>query len=214
MKIVAALVPKRSLPLPEQPLMKSAIVASAALLIGAQCAAEPLAADATAIEYQEISVKILAPWEGKGEVHQIGPETLMFLGTYEGIMYIETGDVEQPLDAAIFTCPATAEIRQFEDQVDVNGHCAMTSSKGDLAFARFNCKGGSETCIGRFVLTGGTGALEGIAGEGDLVTRTALSSMVENAEAGTLTSSTEGLAVWPELRVRLPLRNQATDAAD
>jgi hypothetical protein len=63
-------------------------------------------------------------------------------------------------------------------------------------------------------LTGGTGALEGITGEGDLVVRTALSSMVEDAEAGTLTSSTEGLAVWPELRVRVPVKQQAADAAD
>jgi len=194
--------------------MKFAFLFSATLLIGVQCAAEPLAADVATIEYEEISVKILAPWEGKGEVHQIGPDTLMFLGTYEGIMYIETGDVEQPLDAAIFTCPATAEIRQFDDHVDVNGHCAMTSSTGDLAFARFNCKGGSEACSGRFVLTGGTGALEGITGESDLVVRTALSSMVEDAEAGTLTSSTKGLAVWPELRVRLPVKQQAADAAD
>ena len=194
--------------------MKSVIVVSATLLIGIPCAAEPLATDAVAADYKEIAVKILAPWEGKGEVHQIGPDTLMFLGTYEGIMYIETGDAEQPLDAAIFTCPATAEIRQFEDHVDVDGHCAMTSSTGDLAFARFNCKGGSETCSGRFELTGGTGALEGITGESDLVVRTALSSMVEDAEAGTLTSSSEGLAVWPELRVRLPAKQQADDAAD
>jgi hypothetical protein len=194
--------------------MKSAFVVSATLLIGMPCAAEPLATDAAAIDYRDIAVKILAPWEGKGEVHQIGPDTLLFLGTYEGIMYIETGDAEQPLDAAIFTCPATAEIRQFDDHVDVDGHCAMTSSTGDLAFARFNCKGGSETCSGRFVLTGGTGALEGITGESDLVVRTALSSMVEDAEAGTLISSSEGLAVWPELRVRLPVKQQADDAPD
>ncbi len=54
----------------------------------------------------------------------------------------------------------------------------------------------------------------GITGESELVVRTALSSMVEDAEAGTLTSSTEGLAVWPELRVRLPVNQQTTDAAD
>ncbi len=160
--------------------------------------------DAAVGAMREVTVKILAPWEGKGEVFQIGPEELLFVGRYEGIMYIE-GE-QRALDSAIITCPAMTHIRQFQDTIDSSGFCNITSSAGDLAFARFTCKGAHDACQGEFIVTGGTGRLEGIEGRGEMVVRTALSSMVDDMETGSLVSSVEGLAVWPALTVRVPGR--------
>lgn len=149
------------------------------------------------------TAKIVAPWEGKGHVYQIGPETLLFLGAYEGVMYIET-ERQDLLDLAIFTCPARTEIRQFDDELHAEGSCTLTSSDGELAFARFTCDGGRELCRGEFVFTGGMGRLEGIEGRSELIIRTAVSSMVENQETGNLISAVEGLALWPRLEMHLP----------
>jgi hypothetical protein len=154
-------------------------------------------------EVREVTVEVLAPWQGKGEVFQIGPDTLLLLGTFEGIMYIERG--EGSLDAAIFTCPSTTHIRQFEDTLDSKGWCTLTSEDGDLAFAEFECAGPRDACRGEFHVTGGTGALTGITGEGDMVVRTALRGMVEDVQTGSLISNAEGLAVWPALTLRIPM---------
>jgi hypothetical protein len=152
---------------------------------------------------KEVTVKVLAPWQGKGEVFQVGPDTLLLLGTFEGIMYIERG--EGSLDAAIFTCPSTTRIRQFADTLDSKGWCTMTSEEGDLAFAEFECAGPRDACRGEFRVTGGTGALTGITGEGEVVVRTALRGMAEDAQSGSLISNAEGLAVWPALTLRIPM---------
>jgi hypothetical protein len=198
--------------MPYRPVPLAALCGAALLLPAAAGAAAetddpapaPAAVAASApVPTRAMTVKVLAPWQGKGEVYQIGPETLLFLGPYEGIMYIETG--AETLDAAIFTCPSTTEIRQFEDRFDARGHCAITSSRGDLAFAEFSCSGGQDACRGEFVVTGGTGRLTGISGRGEVIVRTALSGMVEDAETGALISSVEGLAVWPALELHVPL---------
>jgi len=182
------------------------IISLTALLLSAltapSIAAEPSPATDPG-EVKEVTVEVLAPWQGKGEVFQIGPDTLLLLGTFEGIMYIERG--EGSLDAAIFTCPSTTHIRQFADTLESKGWCTMTSEDGDLAFAEFECAGPRDACRGEFRVTGGTGALTGITGEGEMVVRTALRGMAEDVQSGSLVSNAEGLAVWPALTLRIPM---------
>jgi hypothetical protein len=177
-------------------------VLSIVLLLSAWLAPALSPAD-EATSFRELTVKVLAPWQAKGEVFQIGPDTLLLLGTFEGIMYIERG--EGSLDAAIFTCPATTRIRQFKDTLSSSGWCTLTSEDGDLAFAEFDCAGPRDACRGDFRLTGGSGALTGIEGGGEMIVRTALRGMAEDVQTGTLVSNAEGLAVWPELTVRIPM---------
>ena len=63
---------------------------------------------AATLEAEEVKVKISAPWEAAGQVFKVGPQLLQFHGTFQGIMYIETG--KGVLDAAAFVCPASQEI--------------------------------------------------------------------------------------------------------
>ena len=56
----------------------------------------------------EKTVKIMMPWDGEGSVYTIGPETLLFMGEFEGIMYVET--LEGDFDAAYANCPASQYI--------------------------------------------------------------------------------------------------------
>ena len=34
----------------------------------------------------------VASWQGEGQLFQIGPEQVMFVGSFNGIMYVQTGE--------------------------------------------------------------------------------------------------------------------------
>ena len=82
----------------------------------------------------EKTVKIMMPWDGEGSVYTIGPETLLFMGEFEGIMYVETS--EGDLDAAYANCPASQYIGRKKKQSSAKGYCTITVSSEDVAFAK------------------------------------------------------------------------------
>ena len=84
-----------------------------------------ISAIAVTVQAEEVNLKILAPWEAAGRVFKVGPEKLQFLGTFEGIMYIEDGKGD--LDAALFVCPATQEINMANRQTIAHGRCLINS---------------------------------------------------------------------------------------
>lgn len=157
--------------------------------------AQPLAAEVG-------TAKILAPWEANGQLFQVAVDRLQFIGTFEGIMYIEHG--EGLLDAALFTCPSTQIIHVLSNQLEGHGYCTIESPTGDYVYAEFNCNGEPGSCKGKFTLTGGTGKLTGITGESDMIVRTALSGTSINQENGGTVSAAKGLAIWPEMRFDVP----------
>ncbi len=119
------------------------------------------------------TAKILAPWEANGQIYQVAVDKLQFIGTFEGIMYIEHG--EGLLDAALFTCPSTMITEVLSNETKGHGYCTIESPNGDFIYAEFTCNGAPGACAGTFTLTGGTGKLTGITGESDIIVRTALS---------------------------------------
>ena len=152
---------------------------------------------------EEKAFKMLAPWEAQGRVFRVGPDTLQFLGTFEGIMYIESG--EGNLDAAVFTCPATQEINTTDGKTKAHGRCMITGTEGaDSVFADFTCAGIIGGCKGRFLLTGGTGKFAGIKGSSDMVVRSALGGMAVDVKSGSVIQAAQGLAIWPNLKYTLP----------
>lgn len=148
------------------------------------------------------TAKILAPWEANGQLFQIAVDRLQFIGTFEGIMYIEHGD--GLLDAAIFTCPSTQIIHVLSNQIEGHGFCTIESPTSDYVYAEFNCDGEPGACKGKFTLTGGTGKLVGITGESDMIVRTALSGTNISADGDGTVSAAKGLAIWPEMRFDVP----------
>ena len=148
------------------------------------------------------TAKILAPWEANGQLFQVAVDKLQFIGTFEGIMYIEHG--EGLLDAALFTCPSTQIIHILSNKIEGHGYCTIESPTGDYVYAEFNCNGEPGSCKGKFSLTGGTGKLTGITGESDMIVRTALSGTSINQGNGGTVSAAKGLAIWPEMRFDVP----------
>ncbi|WP_246237631.1 hypothetical protein [Caldichromatium japonicum] len=148
------------------------------------------------------TAKIMAPWEANGQIFQVAVDKLQFIGTFEGIMYIEHGD--GLLDTAIFTCPSTQIIYVLNNTISAQGYCAIESPSGDYVFAEYACEGQPGVCKGTFTLTGGTGKLTGITGQSQMVVRTALSGTSKDEVTGGTVSAAKGLAVWPEMRFEVP----------
>ncbi len=150
----------------------------------------------------EGKAKILAPWEANGQLFQVAVDKLQFIGTFEGIMYIEHG--EGLLDAALFTCPSTQITEVLTNQIKAHGYCTIESPSGDYIYAEYTCEGEPGACAGTFTLTGGTGKLTGITGQSDLIVRTALSGTTIDQQSGGTVSAAKGLAIWPEMRFEVP----------
>lgn len=148
------------------------------------------------------TAKILAPWEANGQIFQVAVDKLHFIGTFEGIMYIEHG--QGLLDAALFTCPSTQITEILANTIKTHGYCTIESPTGDYIYAEYVCEGEPGSCSGTFKLTGGTGKLTGITGESDLVIRTALSGTTLDQPSGGTVSAAKGLAIWPQMRFEIP----------
>lgn len=158
---------------------------------------------AATLEAEQVKLKIVAPWEAAGHVYKVGPETLQFIGIFQGIMYIEEAGKGE-LDAAALVCPATQEINAANGQTIAHGRCMITVSKGHAVYAEFTCKGTPDGCQGKFNITAGEGPLKGIKGSSDMVIRSELGAVAVNLDSGSVIHAAEGLAVWPNLVYTLP----------
>ena len=148
------------------------------------------------------TVSIMSPWAGSGEVYQVAPDKLMVLSRYTGIMYIKDG--EGSLDTAVMLCPGVDEIHVETKKTKGHGHCIISDGEDSLVFSEWTCVGTLDGCEGNFKLTGGTGKFEGISGGGKMKVRTALIEAALDLSSGSVIKDAAGLAVWPELKYKIP----------
>jgi hypothetical protein len=156
------------------------------------------------VRAEEGKVKLVAPWQGEGQLFQIEPGTVMFLGRFDGILYVEGGT--GPFDGVPFVCPGTQVIDTAKGTMKAEGYCMLVPSDEEEVYARWSCGGEVGECKGRLDFTGGTGRFAGIAGGGEMSVRTALSELDEDTRSGEVVRTAAGLAVWKELSYRLPAR--------
>jgi hypothetical protein len=157
---------------------------------------------APAARAEERSIQAVASWETRGRVFVTGPQQAFLLGVFAGRLTVEKGP--SPLDGAQLLCPAAVDADYAATTQRGEGRCIITTGSGDRLFARWTCTGEPDKgCAGRFVLTGGTGAYQGVAGDGDFVLRLILSKLIhfERLEGE---YDLAGVAAWPELKFRTP----------
>ena len=152
--------------------------------------------------YAEKSLKAIMPWEGEGKVYQIAPETMLFLGAFEGIIYTETA--EGKLDEGFVRCPGSQTIDMKSGKTSGEGYCMITPSAGDVVYATWSCRGEVGGCKGDFKLTSGTGQYEGISGSSELLVRSALNTLVVGMSSGSAIREATGIAILPELNYTIP----------
>jgi len=152
----------------------------------------------------EESLKAIIPWDGEGRVFRIGMDTVLFLGAFEGIMYVETAEGE--LDEGFVVCPVNQTIDLKTKATTGSGHCMITASGGDTVFAEWTCSGKVGGCKGNFKLTGGSGQFKGITGSSKLIVRSPLSVLASDMASGSVIRVASGIAILPELKYTVPAR--------
>jgi hypothetical protein len=150
----------------------------------------------------EHAIRVTAPWQVRVRVFVTGPQQVFLLGAFGGRLAVEK-EAER-LEGAQLLCPAAFDADYAANTQRGEGRCVITTARGDRLFARWTCAGEPDKgCAGRFVLTGGTGAFQGVTGEGDVVLRLVLSALVQ-LERQESEYDLTGTALWPELRYRTP----------
>jgi hypothetical protein len=161
-----------------------------------------IAGSALLAQAEERTIRAVAPWEGRVRVYVTGPRQGLALGSFAGRLTAE----KEPsaLDGAQLVCPGAIDADYATNTQRGEGRCVITAVSGDRVFARWTCSGEPDKgCAGRFVLTGGTGAYQGVTGDGDFALQLVLSDLVhfERLEAD---YDLAGVASWPALKYRTP----------
>jgi hypothetical protein len=177
----------------------SSLRATGTILLVAVMAAGGVPAGAHA---EERTIQATAPWQARARVFVTGPQQVFLLAAFGGRLAVE----KEPgaLDGAQLLCPAAFDADYATNTQRGEGRCVITTGKGDRLFARWTCAGEPEKgCAGRFVLTGGTGAFQGVTGGGEFALRLVLSALVQ-LERHESEYDLAGVALWPGLTYRTP----------
>jgi len=148
------------------------------------------------------TISAIISWQGQGRLYPVGVNKLQFLGSLEGIMYVETA--EGDMNEAFVRCPIVQDIDAANKETSTTGNCVIAVSSEDAVFAEMTCSGFGGICSGKFTLTGGTGKFDGISGAGDMTVRSPVHALASDLTDGTTVHAAAGLLQIPKLRVTLP----------
>lgn len=151
---------------------------------------------------EQDTVQAIIPWEANGRVFQVDTGTMMFLGAFTGIMYIESsqGDMHE----AFVMCPIVQKLSLETSDSEATGHCEISVSPESVAYAELTCDGKVGSCIGTFTLVDGEGRFAGISGKGALQVRSPMHALITDMAAGADLRVASGLAVIKDLKYSIP----------
>ena len=151
---------------------------------------------------EQDTVQAIIPWEASGRVFQVDTSTMMFLGAFTGVMYIESSQGE--MHEAFVMCPITQKLNLEMGKSEAVGHCEISASSENVAYAELTCNGEVGGCNGTFTLTDGEGDFAGISGSGTLRVRSPMSVLITEMAAGSDLRIASGLAVIKDLEYSIP----------
>jgi hypothetical protein len=151
---------------------------------------------------EQDTVQGIIPWEAAGRVFQVDTRTMLFLGAFTGVMYIESSRGE--MHEAFVMCPFNQEIDLESGRTNASGHCEISASGEDVAYAELSCDGEVGSCRGQFTLTDGEGRFAGISGSGGLRVRSPMGALVVDMAAGADIRVASGIAVISDLKYSIP----------
>jgi hypothetical protein len=148
------------------------------------------------------TVQAIIPWEAMGRVFQVDTSTMMFLGALTGVMYIESSRGE--MHEAFVMCPITQKLDLEMGESEAVGHCEISASPENVAYAELTCTGEVGSCNGTFTLIDGEGDFAGISGSGTLRVRSPMRALITDMAAGSDIRIASGLAVIKDLEYSIP----------
>ncbi len=86
------------------------------------------------------------------------------------------------------------------------GYCIISAGENNLVYSEWTCTGSLGGCDGDFQIIGGTGEFEGSSGGGKMQVRPALLKVGIDLSSGCAVRDAAGLAVWPELKYKIPAK--------
>jgi hypothetical protein len=155
-----------------------------------------------ALAAEKDTVQAIIPWEASGRVFQVDTSTVMFLGAFTGVMYIESSEGE--MHEAFVMCPIIQKVDLKTDNSDAVCHCEISASPENVAYAELTCNGEVGSCNGTFTLTDGEGKFAGISGAGTLRVRSPMRALITDVAAGAELRVASGLAVIKDLEYSIP----------
>ncbi len=151
---------------------------------------------------EQDTLQAIMPWEAEGRVFQVDTSTMMFLGAFTGVMYIESSQGE--MHEAFVMCPIIQTLNPETGSSEAVGHCEISASPENVAYAELTCNGEVGNCNGTFTLIGGEGDFAGISGTGTLRVRSPMRALITGMAAGANLRVASGLAVIKDLKYRIP----------
>jgi hypothetical protein len=148
------------------------------------------------------TVQAIIPWEASGRVFQVDTSTMLFLGAFTGVMYIESSQGE--MHEAFVMCPIMQKVSLETSNSEVVGHCEISASPENVAYAQLTCDGEVGSCNGTFTLIAGEGEFTGISGTGTLRVRSPMRALITDVAAGAELRVASGLAVIKDLEYSIP----------
>ena len=153
---------------------------------------------------EQDTVQGYIPWEAEGQVFQIDTNTMLFLGSLEGVLYVESS--EGDMHEAFIMCPIIQTLDLTAGTTSATAHCELSAGPEDVLYARMSCEGelGGGGCSGKFTLVDGEGSFTGITGEGDLRVRSPMRMLITDMAAGATLRVGAGIAIIKDLQYRIP----------
>ena len=151
---------------------------------------------------KECTVQAIIPWEGEGRVFHVGTNSLMFLGSLKGVMYIESAKGE--MHEGLVVCPIVQELNMETGATQASGRCEVTTGPDSVAYAQLTCEGKPGECAGKFTLVEGEGEFAGITGSGQLSVRSPIRTIIADLPTGAVLRVASGLAVIKNLNYSIP----------
>lgn len=156
---------------------------------------------ASSAQAEQKSLEAIITWDGEGRVYQIADQTMQFLGSFEGIIYVKTHEGE--LNEGFVSCPANQTLNLKTGKTRGSGHCMITASPNDTVYAEWSCNGVVGKCEGDFKLTGGTGKFKGVKGSSKMLVRSPLRALIADMPNNSLLRVGSGIAILPKLKYTL-----------
>ncbi len=148
------------------------------------------------------TISALIPWQGQGQIFPINSNELQFLGSLEGIMYVETA--EGAMNEGFVRCPIVQTIDAVNQTTSATGNCVIAVATEDTVFAEISCEGIAGLCRGEFTITGGTGRFDGVSGSGRMTVRSPVHALAKDLSDGTVIHAAAGILQIPKLKIELP----------
>ena len=151
---------------------------------------------------EEGTVQATIPWDAEGELYNVGPTTVLFLGALKGIVYVDNSEGE--MHEGFIACPVVQTLDLKTLATDATAYCEITTAPEYILYATMTCRGEPGSCVGEITLTDGEGKFAGVSGPGKLRVRYPIGALVSDVTSGAILRVASGLAVIKDLSYSIP----------